>query len=132
MKQIDLKNIGGNMPHSKPSEDFFEKFPQELFAKIEAEQIRPIPCEIQLFAPRKARRVARIVGLSAIGGVAAMAAIVLTLFFRFEATDGGFSIEDGIVENMDSFLSNLSDEEFENLFVNSAYQRDFYLNLPKF
>ncbi|MFI3304552.1 MAG: hypothetical protein SNF68_05595 [Rikenellaceae bacterium] len=129
MDNFSIDSIGRDMPYKLPREDFFETFPERLFAKIEFEQITPIPPMSWW------ERYIRDSRVYAISGVAAAVAVVLITLLNVLHSEGGvkedmFAIEDSVIESMDAYLSNLSDSEFEKLFSESFNQRDFYLNLP--
>ncbi len=134
MEKFNLNDISRDMPHSMPRKDLFETFPKQLFAKIEAENISPIPPSREPINLRTRSRIAKlVVRLSVVGGgVAAAIAVMLTIYVNSGVDRGGLAIEEKLVENVDSYLSSLSDEELSALLSQSQNQRNFYLNLPKF
>lgn len=97
MKDFDMEDMGKRMPYHVP-EGFFEKFPERMMQKVQAERARR-------------RRVWRI----AVGtGIAALFAGV---FFFGGRTGMQASSEDyvewasALSERMDAYVSGLSDEE---------------------
>lgn len=132
MEKFKQNKIEHKMPHTLPQADFFETFPKELFAKIEAEQISPIPAHLHDIGTKPPRRLKRFVQISTVGGIAAALAIAFIIGSKGKPSEDGFEVKETIVNNIDSYLSSLSDEEFNNLHVTTMKQSDFYLNLPNY
>ena len=132
MGKFKQNKIEHKMPHSLPKADFFETFPKELFARIDAEDIRPIPDEVNNREVESPRRLTNFTRFSLLGGVAAAIAIVLAIGGNGKSSDDGFKVKKTIVHNIDSYLSGMSNEEFNKLHTATMKQSDFYLNLPKY
>ncbi len=135
MKKFNLNNIGHEMPHSQPREDFFEKFPQDLYAEIEARQIVPIPLSSTPKKIRLDKQREHIVRFSAISATAAAIAIALVVLFdpsqsKSVNSNELLAIDETIFDNIDSYISKLTNDELELIISESANQRDFYTNLP--
>lgn len=117
MKEFDINKIGKEMPYKAPNADFFDNFTEEVLAKVESK-----------------RRITLISRLAPMCGIAAAAAVILMVVFDVIPSrgiiDDGYMSSENIVESFDSYLTSLSDEEFDRLFAESACQDDFYLNLP--
>ncbi len=132
MGKFKQNKIEHKMPHSLPKADFFETFPKELFARIDAEDIRPIPPEVQNMERKPESQLNSFIRLSIAGGIAATLAIVLIIKDKYDASNDVFAVKYTLVSNIDSYLSGMSDEEFSHLHTTSMKQSDFYLNLPNF
>lgn len=121
MRDFDINTIGKKMPYQAPSEDFFEKFTDDLLAKVTEEQ-KPK----NVFSLRRT--------LTPVLGVAAAVAVIMTTLFMGEPNDdflrGEYIISENLDESIDSFLGSLTDEELTYLAAESSYADDFYTNLP--
>ncbi len=121
MRDFDINKIGRKMPYQAPGDDFFEKFTDDLLAKVTEEQTPKMRFSL--------RRV-----LTPVVGIAAAIAVVLTVAIKSDSNDdflrGEYIISENLDESIDSFLGSLSDEELAYLAVESSYQDDFFANLP--
>ncbi len=119
MKDFDINKIGKKMPYQAPDADFFEKFTDNLLAKVE---------------PKPKKQFSLKYTLAPIMGIAAAAAIILTVSLKHNPSEqfinGEYIISENLDESIDSFLSSLSDEELTLLAAESSYNYDFYDNLP--
>lgn len=115
MKDFDLEHIGKRMPYSVP-EGFFETFPDRMMQRVALQ--------------RRARRRRLWLGLST--GIAA-AFVAGFFFWGGRTTDDLYPAEPygdvttSIAEQMDAYVSRLSDEELTDLY--DYYAADVTLTL---
>lgn len=115
MKDFDLEHIGKKMPYRVP-EGFFESFPSRMMQRITLH--------------RRARRRRLCLGISTI----AAAAVVTGFVFwggrnvdSLHPSDPHGDVMVSIAENMDAYVSRLSDEELTDLY--DYYAADVTLTL---
>ncbi len=109
------------MPYKAPNADFFDKFTDDLLAKVEQKPQREFSLMHRL-AP----------ALSIAAALAVIVTVSLNVGRKSQDSflEGEYVLSESVDDSIDSYLNSLTDEEIAYLAVESSCNDDFFSNLP--
>ncbi len=124
MKKIDLERLSRAMPYKPLDDTYFEQLPLDTLAKIEAQC--DMECDKDLIITRSSRwSLTRPLSMAAAATMVAAAMVALFVAVDIQESSTAKSSD----EQIDDFVSALSDSDLELLLNEAESNYEFYTNL---